>query len=588
MNPKESEYSKIVQTLYNIPLITGIAGSVTQSDFVYISTETGIPLLYCWHNGKKEVISPPDEPIMGCTKLHSTSPRAIYAKDTSGNENYALYVTDYSKHSIQKITEEPIGRLSKLFWYSDTEWIVIGCDKQEYYIKVISQDYQHSLYSTHEQILTADYDDTRQVLVAAVGRGAGTKLALINVNTDNKTDNNIVWISESDTSEDTFPCIYSDTGHLAYTTDVSGHTEIVVRSIEDLDEVCRVNVPGDIGFLPGTATLVWVNENTMLCGVAKHAEISPRVVTIPGGEWSDPVLDGSVLGAAATKSGILLHGSSLSQPHCIQRLHNNTVVTIIKPDHENFIPGESHWYTSFDGRKIQGWLLRSSDPEAPLIMYCHGGPNFATLNMWRPDVQALVQGGYHVFAPNFRGSTTFGSEFRDLNIKDLGGGDLKDVMYGATYAAEILGITEKPAITGGSYGGYLTLMALTLHPDEWQGGVSLIPLVDIVKTYELADAHYKALYEHLLGGTPEERPELYREQSPITHLENLIHSVLIIAGENDPRCPLQPIHTFYEKAQQLNVPVDLEVIPKEGHGAAVVSNMMKMNVLQLEFLKTLF
>ncbi|MGD2250425.1 MAG: alpha/beta fold hydrolase [Candidatus Methanofastidiosia archaeon] len=587
MNPNESEYSTIVQSLYNIPLIGGITGSVTQSDFIYTSTETGIPLLYCWHNGKKEIISPPDEPVMGSRKLHGKSPRAIYAKDTSGDENYYLYVTDYSKHSIQKITEEPIGRLSKLFWYSDTEWIVIGCDKQEYYIKVISQDGQNSLYSTHEQIMAADYDDTRQVLVVAVGRGAGTKLALINV-TNNTTDKNITWISESDTSEDTFPCIYSGTGHLAYTTNVSGHIEIVVRSLEDLDEVCRVCVPGDIGFLPGTATLVWVNENTMLCGVAKHAQISPRLVTIPGGEWSDPLIDGSVLGGAKTKSGIILHGSSLSQPHCIQRLHNKKVVTLIKPDYKNFCPGESHWYTSFDGRKIQGWLLRSSHPGAPLLVYCHGGPNFATLNMWRPDVQALVQGGYHVFAPNFRGSTTFGSEFRDLNIKDLGGGDLKDVLYGAIYAAEILGTTENPAITGGSYGGYLTLMALTLQPDEWQGGVSLIPMVDLVETYEQGDAHYKAFFKYLLGGTPQENPELYKEQSPITHLENLVCPVLIIAGENDPRCPVQPIQTFYEKAKNLNLPVDLEVIPEEGHGAAVVSNMMKMNVLQLEFLKTLF
>jgi len=263
--------------------------------------------------------------------------------------------------------------------------------------------------------------------------------------------------------------------------------------------------------------------------------------------------------------------SSLRQPPCVQVFKNGKVTTLIQSLYTGeYISGEPHWYTSFDGRKIQGWLLKNPDPQAPLAVLCHGGPNFAIINMWRPDMQAVVQAGYHVFAPNFRGS------------------DLKDVLHGAQYAADLLELEKKPAIAGGSYGGYLTLRAVTTQPDAWAGGAALLPWVDLTAQYELADAHYRGLSVYLLGGTPEETPELYRERSPITHLSKLKSPLLLIAAENDSRCPLPPIEKFYEKAQELDLPVTLDIMKEEGHSGGKIAGMIKMYVLQLEFLKTLF
>jgi pimeloyl-ACP methyl ester carboxylesterase len=396
------------------------------------------------------------------------------------------------------------------------------------------------------------------------------------------------FISESDKSEDTFPRIYSEKGYLAYTTDVSGDTEIVVRSLETSDTITRVKVPGDIYILPGMGNLVWVDENTLFVGVAKDAQVSPQLLTLSSHEWSGPLTDVSVLISSCTKDGPVWIGSSFSLPFCVQALKGKEVVTLIQSEYSGeYVSGESHWYTSFDGRKIQGWLLRNPDPEAPLVVSCHGGPNFAVVNMWGICILEIVQAGYHVFAPNFRGSTTFGSEFKMLNVGDIGGGDLKDVLYGAKYAQKVLGIEGNPIIVGGSYGGYLVMQALTTQPDEWAGGVAMVPTVDLVETHELADAHYRALDNYLLGGTPDEKPELYRERSPSTHLENLKSPVLIIHGENDPRCPIQPVKKLYERAQKLNLPVTLEIMKEEGHGSKKIPGMILMILLQLEFLKTL-
>lgn len=91
-----------------------------------------------------------------------------------------------------------------------------------------------------------------------------------------------------------------------------------------------------------------------------------------------------------------------------------------------------------------------------------------------------------------------------------------------------------------------------------------------------------------MGGTPEVKPELYRERSPITYIENFKSPVLIIRGENDPRCPVQPARKFYEKSQKLNLPVKLEILKEAGHGASQIPDIIKIGVLKLEHLETLF
>ncbi len=585
MSIEESKYYSMVTSLYSLPYVVKVFGNENRSDFLYIDTSAGVPLLYHWDQGKNQCITPGTEPVMGLAALHSANPWVIFAKDVGGAEDYALYFADYSANEVTQITKGTIGRLTGLFWASDSTWIVVGCDKQEYYVTILSRDgSRKNIFTTDQQMVAAAYDEKRGILVAAVGRGPGTKLAVIDVQ-----KGNLNWISESDESEDTLPFVYPEKGYLGYTTDVSGETEIVVRSIETLDILNRFFVSGDIAFLPGEGNVAWVDDNTIFVAAAKDAEIPPQLITLSDGKWSPPLADISVLTVTRTRDGPVWIGSSFSQPLSVQTLKNGKVITLIQPDYTGeYISGESHWYTSFDGRKIHGWLLRNPDPDAPLLIYCHGGPNFATMNMWGQGLQELVLAGYHVFAPNFRGSTTFGSEFKNLNIGDIGGGDVQDVLYGAQYAATVLKTTQKPAIAGGSYGGYLVMQALTTQPDAWAGGVAIVPWVDLAEMYRLADAHYRALSDYLLGGTPEEKPELARDRSPMTHLEKLKSPVFIIHGENDPRCPIEPVKKLYEKAQELNLPVSLEVFAKEGHGALRISNIIKMIVLQLDFLKTLF
>ncbi|MGC1120691.1 MAG: alpha/beta fold hydrolase [Candidatus Methanofastidiosia archaeon] len=581
---EESEYFGMVQSLWSVPYILNVTGTRTRTEFLYTDTRAGVPLLYVWDNGECRAIAPDNNPITGLSALHNVRPWVVFGRDEKGTEDFAIYVVDYTTHEMRNVTEGGIGRLTGLFWVSDNEWLVIGCDNQGYFITLLHRDGTRcNLYTTDEQIVAADYDDKRELVVAAVGRGPGSKIALMNIR--KKT---ITWISESDTSEDTFPRIFPEKGYYAYVTDVKGESEIVVRSVDTHEVVSRVSVRGDIQLLPGKGNLEWVDERTLFAAPAHEAELSPQLLDIEEKMWSEPLTDVSVIGSTRVRDGVVWIGTSLSQPPCIQLLEKGKVTTLVQSGISGCSSGESHWYSSFDGNRVQGWLVKNKNEKAPLVVYCHGGPNFATLNMWDAELQGLEKAGYHVFAPNFRGSTTFGSAFKNLNIGDIGGGDVKDVLYGARYAMNLLGLKGKPAIVGGSYGGYLTLQALTTQPDEWAGGVALVPWVDLLQTYEMADAHYRALMAYLLGGPPEEKRDLYGDRSPITHVEKLKSPVLIIAGENDSRCPLKPIQEFCEKATQLHLPVNLEVLKEEGHTGSRISSLVRMSVIQLEYLRTCF
>src|SRR6266480_4273279 len=182
-------------------------------------------------------------------------------------------------------------------------------------------------------------------------------------------------------------------------------------------------------------------------------------------------------------------------------------------------------------------------------MYLHGGPTATQGDWWYPEIPAVAIAGFHVFAPNFRGSDGFGKDFRDLNIGDLGGGDLQDVRYSARYAMQVIKTDHRPALFGRSYGGYLTLQGLVTQPDEWAGGVAIAPTTDWKEDYSLSDSHYRKFCSHFFGGTPAEKSDLYSDMSPITHLKRLTRPLLILHGENDMITSLEPVKKFSASAE---------------------------------------
>jgi dipeptidyl aminopeptidase/acylaminoacyl peptidase len=231
-------------------------------------------------------------------------------------------------------------------------------------------------------------------------------------------------------------------------------------------------------------------------------------------------------------------------------------------------------YSSFDGWQISAFLHMPPDAEKPVpaIVMPHGGPTGQTLNSWNPLVQYLVGRGYAVFQPNFRGSTGYGREFQWLNRNDWGGGDLRDVVAGADWL-EAQGIAERIGIAGGSYGGFMTMSAITKFPQRWTAAVAIFPMVDLNSGYYGARSDMRQFQERNIG-TPEENPDLYYERSPINFVENITCPLLVLQGDRDARCRIDEVRSMCERLQSCGREFELVVYEHEGHGFARLENRL--------------
>ncbi len=211
-------------------------------------------------------------------------------------------------------------------------------------------------------------------------------------------------------------------------------------------------------------------------------------------------------------------------------------------DVRQFIHPELVRYESFDGRNITGFLYMppeaSADNPATLVVHPHGGPTSQWKNGWHPFVQLLTQRGFAIFAPNVRGSTGFGLEFEDLNDKDWGRGDLEDLIIGARQLRRRPEIREDRAgIWGVSYGGFLTLAAISRYPDFFVCAIESVGMTDLEKLYRETNTEGRTYLERELGPL-RGNLQLYRDLSPARDVDKIKTPLLTFHGEDYPLVPL--------------------------------------------------
>jgi len=208
------------------------------------------------------------------------------------------------------------------------------------------------------------------------------------------------------------------------------------------------------------------------------------------------------------------------------------------------------------------------------IVYIHGGPTAQTMNSFNRFVQFAVNQGYMVLAPNYRGSTGYGKEFQQANLFDMGGGDLQDVLAGVDWIKQTGHVDPKKiAVIGASYGGYLSMMAVTKAPEVWAAGVPIVPFVNWFTEIENEDP---VLREGDLAtmGDPTKNKALYEERSPINFIDQIKAPLLLLAGGHDPRCPKSETQQVVDAIKKRGGTVDYKIYDNEGHGFARVENQI--------------
>jgi dipeptidyl aminopeptidase/acylaminoacyl peptidase len=242
-------------------------------------------------------------------------------------------------------------------------------------------------------------------------------------------------------------------------------------------------------------------------------------------------------------------------------------------------------YPSLDGQSVPALLYRppSQDP-APAVVYVHGGPTWLTQVTWDPLVQHMVSRGWAVLAPNYRGSTGYGRAWQLASRFDLGGGDTMDVVAGADYLVrEGIADPARVAVSGTSWGGYLTMTSLTQYPERWAAGAAVVPFLNWFTGH--ANSREDLQHWDLENfGHPEKDYDLYYERSPFFFLDRITAPVQMICGAHDVRCPASESTQAHDALVAQGKPCDLVLYPDEGHGFLKTENVVDAKMRRVAFL----
>jgi dipeptidyl aminopeptidase/acylaminoacyl peptidase len=219
------------------------------------------------------------------------------------------------------------------------------------------------------------------------------------------------------------------------------------------------------------------------------------------------------------------------------------------------------------------------------IVYIHGGPTSQTVNSFNRFIQHIVNQGYMVIAPNYRGSTGYGKQFQEANLFDMGGGDLQDVLAATDFLLKTgYPDPKKLIVMGGSYGGYLSMMAVTKAPELWAAGVPIVPFVNWFTEIQNEDPVLRQM-DLATMGDPEKNPDLFRDRSPFFFVDRIKAPLFLLAGGHDPRCPKEETVQVVDEIKKHGGVAEYKIYDDEGHGFARVENQIDAYQRVANFLK---
>jgi dipeptidyl aminopeptidase/acylaminoacyl peptidase len=445
-------------------------------------------------------------------------------------------VMEWSTGKVRLLTHEadPKAAWSTAGWSPDGRYLYatrqVGLEDADVYRVDVASGAADKLTSHAAKALVRVSEvspDGKTLLLSSNEKGGYENVALFDLATKKMR-----WVT--DTQWEAIPGGFSPTGEtFTYTLNADGRTTIEfvdVKTLKSSDRGLPAGLNSDAGspsaFRQDGSFLFWHQDST-------HA---PNLYLLNAG--------GAITQITHTESPVLTGAA----------LPGSQLVT----------------YKSFDGRMISAFLWvpfnLKRDGTAPVVVMPHGGPTGQTVDSFNPRAILLVSRGYVVIAPNVRGSTGYGMEFQKANYKDLGGADLKDEIAGVDFL-KTTGFVDakKVGIWGGSYGGFMTLMAIGKTPEVWAAAVDEYGILNWYTMLEHEDASLQE-YEKTLLGDPVKDRAVYEATSPLKYIRDERAPLLVLQGERDIRVPKEEAEQVVAILKKDGRTVDAVYYPEEGHG----------------------
>jgi len=580
-----------IEEFFNNVAISGGYFSSSEEKLIYSSNQSGIYNIYEVNINDGEVgqLTSSEKESFFIRSYVPDSDSFIYSADKGGNEISHLYLQDRDG-KILDLTPGENEKSSFYKWSKDNSTLYYLSNKRDskYFdlYKMEVGEWKSSLiYENNNNMSVSSISDNEEFLL------------LSNSITTSENEFYLLEIASGNLKEiSNAPGSYSSAGFsndnksFYYITDVNKEFAYLMQyEIASGEASVLFETNWDVMY-----SYLSKSEKYRVIGINKdgkntlkvYNEMENREIEFPSFE------DGNIIGLefSETENKMRLSVGSSKMPNnlYVYDLNDKSLVKLtnsLNPniDSTNLVNAKVVRYKSFDGLEIPALfyapLQATKNNKVPALVWVHGGPGGQSRMNFNPLIQYLNNQGYAILAVNNRGSSGYGKTFYKLDDKNHGENDLKDCIWGKKWLQDLDYIDSgKIGIIGGSYGGYMTMAAMTFTPDEFKVGVNIFGVTNWIRTLKSIPSYWeasrKALYDEL--GDPYSSDSIrLKKISPLFHASNVKNPVMVLQGANDPRVLQVESDEIVDALQKNEIPVEYVVFEDEGHGFRKKENQLE-------------
>lgn len=580
--------------------VGGGSFSMDNSTLLVSSNRTGIYNVYSvsTKGGEMTPITQSDTTSYFANAYFPEDNRMLLSADGNGDEIDHLYVRELDG-SIKDITPDEGVKSDFYGWSKDDKYLYYGSNKRDRRFfdvyKMSIEDYSSEmLYQNNDGMnFSGMSDDENYFALSKTVNTNDSDLFVYNATTKETTkiNANLSANSAQEFSKDnsTFYYTTDDGSEFAYLMSYNLNTKEKTKVIEKSWDILGSGLTSN-----GKYMVIYVNEDGKnAIGVLDAQTMKPIEL---------PNFDGKSItsvGFSDDERWMRMYVGGSNSPsdmytYNLETKEQNRITNVLNEDinPKDLVTAKVVRFKSFDGVEIPAIYYlphqASENNKVPAMVWVHGGPGGQTRQNFSSLIQYMVNQGYAVLAVNNRGSSGYGKTFYQMDDKNHGEKDLQDCVEGKNWLAtqaEIDG--DKIGIIGGSYGGYMTMAALTYTPEEFDVGVNLFGVTNWMRTLKSIPPYWESFREALykeLGDPFSADSVRLKRISPLFHTDKVTKPLIVLQGAQDPRVLQVESDEIVDGVRKNGVPVEYVLFEDEGHGFIKKENQIEAYSKIIEFL----
>ena len=580
-----------IEDFFNNVSISGGYISTDEEKIIFSSNQSGIFNIYEANiqTGKINQLTVSDKESFFVRAYVPNSNDFIYSADSGGNEINHLFLRK-GDDTVIDLTPKENEKSMFYKWSIDNQFLYYLSNKRDaryfdLYKMKIGQWVPKIVYKNNDNFSLSDIsNDERYLLLSKSITTSENKFYLVDVYENKKIEISSLPGSYSSAG------FSNDNKSFFYITDINSEFSYLNKyDISSMESSVIYETEWDVMY-----SYLSKNEKYRVIGVNEDGKNSVKVIEV---DSNSPIKfpsfdneDISSVSFSESEKKIRLSVGSSKMPndlfvYDIEAETLKKITNSLNPniDSKSLVSAQVIRYKSFDGLEIPAIFYKplsaSKNNKVPALVWVHGGPGGQSRMGFNSLIQYLTNNGYAILAVNNRGSSGYGKSFYKMDDKNHGEKDLQDCVWGKKWLQKQEYIDEnKIGIIGGSYGGYMTMAAMTFTPDEFMVGVNIFGVTNWIRTLKSIptfwEASRKALYDEL--GDPYTSDSIrLKKISPLFHADKVINPVMVLQGANDPRVLQIESDEIVEELIKNDIPVEYVVFDDEGHGFRKKENQIE-------------